>query len=281
LLAPAVAQSSPKLRPTGSLRPSPQTTTVARRSDASATGLGSSNAYASIRVIAESIERLWTILGYEHAPPVWRFTPAASTHVTIPRVARTHRGCAPRVSLSSPGRSVNREPERRDASTQHSANNERKWHPWGDVESASRSYEPKPADCRGARPAVDPRGPDSDRRRHFTPRRSGRAAFASVARGRNAVTELRPCQGTQLVPRSGLCGSRFHTRTTHAPASSWPQSEDESSGQMAPFAGVAIGLLTTLLAFEHTHEHRLSAVQPRGSNLCVRRRTDSSSRLSP
>jgi len=130
--------------------------------------------------------------------------------------------------------------------------------PVGDVESTSRSHDPKNVVCgrgetRGgsARPRL--RTPPA-----FTPRRSGRAAFASVARGRKAVTALRPCQGTKLVPRSGLCGSRFHTRTTHAPASSWSQSEDESSGPTAPFAGVAIG-----------PSHDLSSIQsyPRASSL--------------
>lgn len=38
-----------------------------------------------------------------------------------------------------------------------------------------------------------------------------------------------------------------------------------SPGRRAPYAGVTLGLLTTILAFDNTHEHRLSAVQPRGS----------------
>lgn len=109
---------------------------------------------------------------------------------------------------------------------------------------------------------MDPRGHNSDRRRHSRRDGAERAAFASVARGRNTVTELGPYHGTQPVPSSGLCGSRFHTRTTHALASSRSQSEDESPEKTGPPAGVTVGLLTTFLAFNETHEHRLSAVQP-------------------
>jgi len=86
-----------------------------------------------------------------------------------------------------------------------------------------RSEDGKP---REVRPAVDPRGLNSDRRRHSRHDGTGRATFASVARGRNIVIELGPCQETQPMPRSGLCGSRFHTRTTHALAPSRSQSED-------------------------------------------------------
>jgi len=137
----------------------------------------------------------------------------------------------------------------------------------GTVEPSSRTDDPRTAVPRGVRPAVDPLGPNSDRRRHS--RHDDQDAQHSPRLPEDGtpspISVL--AKGTTPVPRYGpmvRASTRAPPMLSRLPGRN-PKTE-RSSGQTVPYAEVPVGLLAPVLAFNDAHEHRLSTVQPRAPN---------------